>query len=202
LVIVTFIRRLLILLCIVGILGCLVMWMVVDRDDSSGSKGPVQGKLKIYTKSTDESSKLAQKLKASGHACEARTEDETKDKVKGYIVVGEFTDEVARPVSEYLKGNDYSVTLKPDPSKKGWSQCQVGKAFSSKSQAESVARKIKSDLAVAFKAEPVYEKIPVKVHVLVIHNIDEDTAKTLQEKYRIPADAAKWEQNPRMDRND
>ena len=196
-VILTFIRRLLILLCIIGILSCLVMWMIADRNNGgSGNTGPIPGKLRISVKSVDERDKLAQKLKASGHSCEARVEDETRDKVKGYMVVGDFSDDLAKPVSDYLKNNSYSVTLKPDPSKKGWSQCQVGKAFTSKAQAESVVKKIKSELAVAFKAEPLYEKIPVKVQVILIHNIDEDTAKILQEKYKIPADAAKWEQNP------
>jgi hypothetical protein len=196
LVILTFIRRLLILLCIIGILSCLVMWMIADRNNGSGNTGPILGKLRISSKSVDERDKLAQKLKASGHTCETRVEDETRDKVKGYMVVGDFSDDLAKPVSDYLKNNNYSVTLKPDPSKKGWSQCLVGKAFTSKAQAESVVKKIKSELAVAFKAEPLYEKIPVKVQIILIRNIDEDTAKTLQEKYKIPADAAKWEQNP------
>jgi len=193
LAILTVVRRLLILLCIVGILVCLVLWLAVDRKiESSGSKNKLTGSLKILTKTPDEASKMLEALKATGIKAQVKSEEGQKDKLKGYVVVASFPSDSCGSVAEYLRGNKYNATVKEDTKRSGYSILQVGNVYPGKAQAEALAKRIANELEVKFKAEAIYEKVPARLHFLLIEDIDEKKAEELEEKFKDKAEDINW----------
>lgn len=196
-VILTLIRRLLILLCVFGILGCLVLYLSADsKNAAKGDTDVTMGYLKLYAKSEKACSRLMDSMKATGYKTQIKSEKGNKDRLKGYVVVGNFSNELANSVAEYLKKNDYSVTIKKSPKRSDWSQCQVGKLYLKKSQAESVVKKIAKDLQVVFKTEPIYEKVATTLYFLQIENINEKTAEELKEKFSNKTEDIVWMASP------
>lgn len=194
--ILTVVRRLLILLCIIGILVCLVLWLAVDRKiESSGSKNKSTGSLKIFTKTPDEASRMLEAMKATGVKAQVKTEEGQKDKLKGYIVVASFPTASCGSVAEYLRGNKFNATVKEDPKKDGYSLLQVGNVYPGKAQADALAKRIASELEVKFKAEAIYEKVPAKLHFLLIEDIDEKKADELEEKFKDKSEDINWVPN-------
>ncbi len=191
--ILTVVRRLLILFCIIGILVCLVLWLAVDRKtESSGSKSKTTGSLKIYAKTSEDASRMLESLKATGVKAELKSQEGQKDKLKGYIVVASFPTDSCGSVAQYLRANKYNAAVKEDPKRSGYSLCQVGNTYPGKAQAEALAKRIASELEVKFKAEAIYEKVPAKLHFLFIENVDEKKAEELEEKFKDKAEDINW----------
>ena len=95
-------------------------------------------------------------------------------------------------VAEYLRGNKYNAAVKEDSKRSGYSILQVGNVYPGKAQAEALAKRIANELEVKFKAEAIYEKVPAKLHFLLIEDIDEKKAEELEEKFKDKAEDINW----------
>ncbi|MDQ7823459.1 MAG: hypothetical protein RDV48_11735 [Candidatus Eremiobacteraeota bacterium] len=192
-VILTFIRRLCMLVCIILFFVFCVMWLLADGKNSMNHDDDLElGALKIYTKSDDESGKLLETLKGTGYKTQVKSEDGSKNKQKGYVVVGSFKTELAKSVAEYLKANNYKSTIKP-AEEQDYSLIQIGNEYTSKAQAEVVVKKLQNELSVKFKTEPVYEKVKTRLHYLLIEEVDEKKAEELKTQFKAKPEDIKWE---------
>jgi hypothetical protein len=184
LAILTFVRRLLILLCIVGIFVCLVLHLATARKGGGETNVSGMGSLKIYTKSADESARIVGTLKAAGFSGLAKMEDGTKKKLKGYVLVCKFKSDLITQIAEYLKKNNYKVSIKESPDQEGWSMCQVGQVFVSKAQAAAVGKKINTELGVVFTPEPTYDDIKTKIHLVEVEKVSDSACEDLRKKFK------------------
>jgi hypothetical protein len=189
----TFVRRLLILLCIVGIFVCLVLHLATARKGGGDKTVSDVGNIKIYVKSEEESTKIIGTLKSAGFDGQKKTEDGTKKKLKGHVLVCKFRSDLISQIAEYLKKNNYKVTIKESPDQEGWSMCQVGQVFTSKAQAAAVGKKINTELGVVFTAEPIYDEIKTKVHFVEVEKVSESASEELRQKFKDKSEEEfKW----------
>lgn len=194
--ILTLVRRLLMLCCIIGILVLMVLWLMAENQAGSNpSKGSVKGSLRVYGEASPECDRFLDTLKGQGYTAVVKSERGTRDKLAGYSVYSDFTESAVDKMKEYLEAKRFKV-VKTESSKEGKSRLQVGGTYPNKQQAQAVINSIARDLDLVFDMEPVYKQVPATLYFLQIENIDEATAAKLEETFKEKSKNIKFVENP------
>lgn len=197
--IVTLIRRILILSSLIGILILTVLWLMTEEQKGSDQPNTVvKGDLKVYPPSGEEIDDILKILKEMGYNPQKIKEKGTKDLLQGYTVADTYSANVVDSIKQLLQSEHYKITVSTSDPATGKCRVQVEGTFMRKAQAESLVRQIAYKPGVVLKVEPVYKQVPAELNLILIEAIIEEQAGQLKEKLRNKAKDIKFIPYPKQ----
>jgi len=168
------VRRVLMLLCLVGIFVFYYLWKVSYPPTDKNIVPRALYKVRAYTTSKEEVMKIKKVAKDIGVKGSVYKDVRKVKKFLGYVVYQDFSTkegiEKIEYIRDFLEANGYVPRIEEDK-KKSCVRVQVGRIYSTKDKALHVAKKIKERSLVPFKVEKFFKDTPYKAFVVVFSNI-------------------------------